>query len=95
MAKSWSIFKDSRKIVSISGFMRKQIKPLYITYAIGERYATLRRHMRQNNIGLIGDIDTYIAATALVHGLSVVTVDSDFSRVPGLATQIVSKADLR
>jgi predicted nucleic acid-binding protein len=34
--------------------------------------------------GLISDTDTLIAATALEHGLIVVTLDSDFRRVPGL-----------
>lgn len=34
--------------------------------------------------GLIGDIDTLIAATALERNLTVVTIDADFQRVPGL-----------
>jgi predicted nucleic acid-binding protein len=39
---------------------------------------------------LIGDIDTLIAATALQQDLTVVTVDSDFDRVPGLRVMQIS-----
>ncbi|MGH2588003.1 MAG: type II toxin-antitoxin system VapC family toxin [Dehalococcoidia bacterium] len=35
-------------------------------------------------LGLIGDIDTLIAATALEYDLTLVTTDGDFTRVPGL-----------
>jgi predicted nucleic acid-binding protein len=69
----------------------QEIAPLSLTYAIMERYADLRRQMRPPyGPGLIGDIDTLIAATALEHRLSVVTMDEDFLRVPGLDVQIVT-----
>jgi predicted nucleic acid-binding protein len=58
-----------------------------VTHAIMERYAALRRSMRSS--GLIGDIDTLIAATALEYGLTIVTTDSDFTRVPGLAHRVI------
>jgi predicted nucleic acid-binding protein len=58
-----------------------------VTYAIMERYAALRRTMRSS--GLIGDVDTLIAATALEHGLTIVTTDTDFTRVPGLSLQVL------
>lgn len=58
-----------------------------VTHAIMERYAALRRTMRPS--GLIGDIDTLIAATALEHGLTVVTTDTDFTRVPDLALRVL------
>lgn len=46
------------------------------TYAILERYADLRRQLRPPyGPGLIGDIDTLIAATALEHDLTLVTTD--------------------
>lgn len=44
--------------------------------------------------GLIGDIDTLIAATALEHNLTVVTLDSDFTRVSGLLVLRVTRAAL-
>lgn len=45
--------------------------------------------------GLIGDIDTLIAATALEHGLILVTTDSDFGRVPGLLHRILLPSALK
>ena len=59
-----------------------QVHPYPLSYAILERYADLRRAMRSS--GLIGDIDTLIAATALEHRLTLVTTDNDFTRVPDL-----------
>src|SRR6476620_6152178 len=44
----------------------QSIVPFSLTHAIMERYADLRRQMRSpHGPGLIGDIDTLIAATAL------------------------------
>lgn len=85
----------------LRGILRDQVKRLYPTYAVCEHYATLRRTMRQMRdstgqpVGLIGDMDTMIAATALVHGLTVVTIDGDFTRVPGLSHQVLTLAQLR
>src|SRR5437870_382645 len=62
-----------------------EIAPFFITYAIMLRYADLRRQLRSPyGPGLIGDIDTLIAATAIEHDLILVTTDGDFDRVPGL-----------
>lgn len=58
-----------------------------VTYAIMERCAALRRTIRSS--GLIGDVDTLIAATALEHGLTIVTTDTDFTRVPSLSLQVL------
>lgn len=63
----------------------QQVYPYGLNYLILERYAELRRMLRPpHGSGLIGDIDTLIAATALVHDLILVTTDSDFTRVPQL-----------
>jgi predicted nucleic acid-binding protein len=65
------------------------IAPYFLTYGILERYAEIRRQLRPpHGPGLIGDIDTLIAATALERNLIVVTTDRDFQRVPGLAMQL-------
>jgi predicted nucleic acid-binding protein len=65
--------------------------PSFLTYAIMERYAEIRRMLRPpHGPGLIGDIDTLIAATALERHLTVVTTDSDYERVPGLKVQRIS-----
>lgn len=56
-----------------------------LSYAIMEQYAEIRRSLRPpRGPGLIGDIDTLIAATAMHHGLTLVSADSDFQRVPEL-----------
>ncbi len=63
----------------------QQIYPYGLSYLILEQYAELRRMLRPpHGPGLIGDIDTLIAATALVYDLTLVTTDSDFTRVPQL-----------
>jgi predicted nucleic acid-binding protein len=67
------------------------IYPYFLTYAILERYAEIRRTLRPpHGPGLIGDIDTLIAATALERNLTVVTTDSDYERVPGLKVRRIS-----
>ncbi len=73
----------------------RQIRAYDLTYSILERYADLRRAMRPpSGVGLIGDVDTLIAATAVEHSLTVVTIDSDFSRVPGLSVMNLPRSAL-
>lgn len=85
----------------LRGILHEQVKRLYPTYAVCEQYATLRRTIRRlrtptgHPVGLIGDMDTLIAATALTHGLTVITIDGDFTRVPGLSHQVLTLAQLR
>ena len=51
-----------------------EVYPYFLTYRILERYADLRRSLRPpHGPGLIGDIDTLIAATAIASGLTLVT----------------------
>jgi predicted nucleic acid-binding protein len=70
--------------------------PYFLTYGIMVRYAELRRQMRPpHGLGLIGDVDTLIAATALERNLAIVTTDADFQRVPGLPVQLVPRQALR
>jgi predicted nucleic acid-binding protein len=69
----------------------KAVAPYTLNYRILERYADVRRALRPPyGPGLIGDIDTLIAVTALEFGLTVVTTDTDFQRVPGLDVLIVT-----
>jgi tRNA(fMet)-specific endonuclease VapC len=70
-------------------FRLKQIAPYPLTYPILERYADIRRYLRPLHKD-IGDIDTLIAATALEHQLTLVTIDRDFERVPKLNFKLIN-----
>jgi predicted nucleic acid-binding protein len=71
-----------------------EVYPYILTYPILERYADIRRSMRKpHGAGLIGDMDTLIAATALERNLTVVTYDTDFQRVPDLAVKLLSRSN--
>ena len=70
-------------------FTLEQITPYPLTYAILERYADIRRTLRPVHQD-IGDIDTLIAATAIEHNLTIVTIDRDFERVPHLKMKLVN-----
>src|SRR5713101_7588344 len=65
-----------------------EIPPYPLTYAILERYADIRRTLRPQHKD-IGDIDSLIAATALEHNLTLVTIDHDFERVPHLKLKLI------
>jgi predicted nucleic acid-binding protein len=68
-----------------------EVYPYFLTYSILDRYADIRRVLRPpHGRGLIGDIDTLIAATALERNLIVVSTDSDFERVPGLEVLLLN-----
>src|SRR5437764_10916568 len=61
----------------------REVRPYALTYSIMDRYADIRRHLRvPHGPGLIGDVDTLIAATALERGLMVVTADSHLADSP-------------
>lgn len=67
----------------------------FVDVPIMQRYADIRRELRPpTGPGLIGDIDTLIAATALEYGLIVVTCDTDCMRVLGLAVHLIPRASL-
>ena len=69
------------------------VRPYFLTYRVMERYAHIRRAMRRQGPGLIGDVDTLIAATALEYRLTKVTTDGDFRRVPGLGLIVIPRAE--
>ncbi|HLG72224.1 MAG TPA: type II toxin-antitoxin system VapC family toxin [Chloroflexota bacterium] len=74
----------------------REVYPYFLTYAILERYAEVRRQLRPpHGPGLIGDVDTLIAATAIERDLTLVTTDQDFQRVSGLKTRLIDRAELR
>jgi len=70
----------------------QSVYPYFLTYPILDRYADIRRSLRPPyGPGLIGDIDTLIAATALERGLTLITTDTDFDRVQGLTTMLLPR----
>ncbi len=70
----------------------REVRPLPLNYRILERYASLRRQLRPpHGFGLIGDIDTLIAATALEHHLILVTMDADFRRISDLQLMLLPR----
>lgn len=86
-------FQDyTRHEAALRGLLRS-IRPLPITYGVMLAYARIRRSLRPQG-QLIGDIDILIAATALERDLTVLTIDHDFARVPGLKTDIRERSDL-
>ena len=71
----------------------RAVSPSLPGYPIMERYADLRRQLRSPyGPGLIGDIDTIIAATALTRDLTLITTDGDFARVPNLKLMLLDRA---
>jgi predicted nucleic acid-binding protein len=68
----------------------REVYPYFLSYPILERYADIRRYLRPpHGGGLIGDVDTLIAATALESHLTVITTDHDFKHVPGLRVHLL------
>ena len=85
--------------VSLQQLLRELLRvvhPFTLTWQILDRYSVIRRQLRPpQGPGLIGDIDTLIAATALQWNLTVVTCDGDFERVPGLRTIVIPRSEFR
>lgn len=70
----------------------RSVHPYFLTYPILDRYADIRRALRPpHGPGLIGDIDTIIAATAPERDLTLITTDSDFRRVPQLRLMLLPR----
>lgn len=70
----------------------REVYPYALTYAALDRYGEPRRQLRPpHGPGLIGDLDTLIAAIALARDLTLVTPDSDFQRVPGLKLMLLPR----
>lgn len=67
----------------------EHIEPFPLTYPILERYADIRRTLRPLHKD-IGDSDTLIAATALEHDLTLLTIDTDYGHVPNLKWKLVN-----
>jgi predicted nucleic acid-binding protein len=87
-------FQDyQRHEATLRGLLRS-IRPLPVTYGVMLTYARIRRSLRPQG-QLIGDIDILIAATASERDSTVLTIDGDFARVPGLKVDLRERSDLR
>jgi len=76
---------------SFVGEMLDRLEPLPITPRIARIHADMASFMKQEG-RTIGNHDQWIAATALAHGATVVTMNrKDFDKVPAL--QVVSPND--
>ena len=85
----------SEHLVALHTLLEK-VYPYPLIYSSMEQYAEIRLAMRPpKGPGLIGDIDTLIAATALDNGLTLVTTDSDFTRVPNLSVMYMPRTTLK
>lgn len=72
--------------------LMREIHPYPLPFSVLDRYGELRRLLRPpHGPGLIGDLDTLIAATTLVRDLTLVTNDTDFQRVPGLKLNMLPR----
>src|SRR5918997_3773651 len=89
-------FSDAKRRQPQLRTLLGEVYPYFLTYPILERYTDIRRRLRRpHGKGLIGDIDLLIAATALERNLTVVTIDTDFQRVPNLRVILLSPATMK
>ena len=64
-------------------FFLRRLRKLPLSEAVAYRAAELDRRLAEAGRRL-GENDNWIAATALLHSATLVYVDGDFARVPGL-----------
>jgi tRNA(fMet)-specific endonuclease VapC len=77
--------RDPRAAEQVFRRFLRQVSVLPLNKLIMKRFATVRGQLRQQG-QLVSDDDLLIAATALYHGLTLVTRNiRHFSRIPGLA----------
>lgn len=60
------------------------LEPIPVDDSVAAAWARLRLELRDRGLRL-GVNDSWIAATAMAHGLSIVTQDTDYHEIPGLA----------
>ena len=60
------------------------LAPFPVDDSVAAAWARLRLELRDRGLRL-GVNDSWIAATAMAHGLSIVTQDTDYHEIPGLA----------
>jgi predicted nucleic acid-binding protein len=61
----------------------EQLRPLRVDREVAQVWAEMQETLREAGRTLRTN-DSWIAATAVAHGLPLVTQDSDYARIPGL-----------
>jgi tRNA(fMet)-specific endonuclease VapC len=81
--------RDAARALELLQDVLDGIEILPLTEAIVERFAIVRGQHTRNQRQQIGDMDLLIAATALEHGLTLVTFTvRDYRMVPGLTPHL-------
>lgn len=70
-----------RRLSTLLGAL--SLEPLPVDARVAEAWARLRQELRVRGRGMPVN-DSWIAATAIAHGVSVVTQDDDYAGIPGL-----------
>jgi tRNA(fMet)-specific endonuclease VapC len=78
--------KSSPRLLAAYKAVMDTIEVLPLDPTVSAHYAQLRTHLEQCGTP-IGPNDTFIAAHALALGATLVTADSEFTRVPGLKVE--------
>ena len=76
--------QHSKRIRQATLDLALRISPLPVDRSVAGAWADLRRALRDRKRTMPVN-DSWIAATAMAHGLPVVTQDDDYMNVPGLA----------
>jgi predicted nucleic acid-binding protein len=72
-----------RSLRAVTLHQATELHPLPVDRAVALAWARLRAALREIKRSLLGN-DLLIAATAIAHGLPLVTQDRDYADVPGL-----------
>ena len=78
--------KSSPRLLAAYKAVMDTIEVLPLDPTVSAHYAQLRTHLEQCGTP-IGPNDTFIAAHALALGATLVTADTEFTRVPGLKVE--------
>lgn len=77
-----------RNAEQLQRFLKEEVKEvLPLELATAERYAIIHEYLRKAGTPVAPN-DLWIAATAMQHGLKVLTTDRDFQKIPQILIQL-------
>lgn len=98
-AEVMEALRSRANFIVLQQLLRELLSTIYrysLTYPILDRHSPIRRQLRSpHGSGLIGGIDTLIAATALERDLAVVTCDADLQWVADLEVVLIPRDEFR